>query len=237
MSAFGQWTLTQPRDRAEMQPPLPIDNPLMIPALAASTPPVSACASAAVGGHFDQGDDDKWLSQVEILTHFGPHRRLWMGPQFAFKTFQSSSVDVIDEMEEGLLDLDISLPNRPEQSNPVSVPTRSRGGGGGGGAVGGGSVGGGSGRRKSGGAQGGGGGRVPVGLSRRLSSFGMSHDFNRKCFVCVLLLYLPGFARVPLHPPEARPHSKTKQKRSIQKKSQKRTNIRLYIFQNRKQNL
>lgn len=24
--------------------------------------------------------------QVEINTHAGPHRRLWMGPQFVFKT-------------------------------------------------------------------------------------------------------------------------------------------------------
>ncbi|XP_026675681.1 breast carcinoma-amplified sequence 3 homolog [Diaphorina citri] len=30
---------------------------------------------------------DKWLSQVEIITHAGPHRRLWMGPQFSFKTY------------------------------------------------------------------------------------------------------------------------------------------------------
>ena len=72
--------------------------------------------------------------QVEILTHFGPHRRLWMGPQFAFKTFQhtspSSSLmgaagtaagDHRMMEEEELLDLDISLPSRPhEQSNPVS---------------------------------------------------------------------------------------------------------------------
>lgn len=32
-------------------------------------------------------DDDRWLSQVEIVTHAGPHRRLWMGPQFTFKTY------------------------------------------------------------------------------------------------------------------------------------------------------
>ncbi|KAK9875808.1 hypothetical protein WA026_009594 [Henosepilachna vigintioctopunctata] len=31
--------------------------------------------------------DDYWLSQVEIVTHAGPHRRLWMGPQFTFKTY------------------------------------------------------------------------------------------------------------------------------------------------------
>ena len=66
MSAFGQWSLIQPRDRADLQPPLPIDNPLMIPALAAATPPPlhhAALHAAHSGGH-DCGDEDKWLSQV-----------------------------------------------------------------------------------------------------------------------------------------------------------------------------
>ncbi len=130
VSPFGQWSLTQPRDRADLQPPLPIDNPIMIPALAAATPPTAHAhhfgASASDAG---AGDEDKWLSQVEILTHFGPHRRLWMGPQFAFKTFQQAPSSAggggaggcssVDELSEELLDLDISLPNRPEQSNPV----------------------------------------------------------------------------------------------------------------------
>lgn len=35
--------------------------------------------------------DDQWLSQVEIITHAGPHRRLWMGPQFIFKTYNAPS--------------------------------------------------------------------------------------------------------------------------------------------------
>lgn len=29
--------------------------------------------------------------QVEIITHAGPHRRLWMGPQFSFKTYQENT--------------------------------------------------------------------------------------------------------------------------------------------------
>ncbi|XP_064392789.1 BCAS3 microtubule associated cell migration factor-like isoform X1 [Halichondria panicea] len=33
--------------------------------------------------------NDQWLSQVEILTHAPPTRRLWMGPQFSFKSYQS----------------------------------------------------------------------------------------------------------------------------------------------------
>ena len=28
--------------------------------------------------------------QVEISTHVGPHRRLWMGPQFTFHAYQGN---------------------------------------------------------------------------------------------------------------------------------------------------
>ena len=34
----------------------------------------------------------EWLSQVEILTYAPPSRRLWMGPQFSFKAYTTSSV-------------------------------------------------------------------------------------------------------------------------------------------------
>lgn len=33
----------------------------------------------------------EWLSQVEILTHAPPSRRLWMGPQFSFKSYHSNT--------------------------------------------------------------------------------------------------------------------------------------------------
>ena len=32
--------------------------------------------------------DDQWLAYIDMETHAAPHRRLWMGPQFSFKTFQ-----------------------------------------------------------------------------------------------------------------------------------------------------
>ena len=33
--------------------------------------------------------DSEWLANIEIETHPAPHRRLWMGPQFKFKTYQT----------------------------------------------------------------------------------------------------------------------------------------------------
>lgn len=32
----------------------------------------------------------EWIKQIEVNTHIGPHRRLFMGPQFVFKTFNSN---------------------------------------------------------------------------------------------------------------------------------------------------
>ncbi|KAJ0064074.1 hypothetical protein NL108_018198 [Boleophthalmus pectinirostris] len=96
-------------------------------------------------------DDEEWLSQVEIVTHTGPHRRLWMGPQFQFKTLHpsgqttviSSSSSVISsssvlqtqgpsEVQQPLLDFDTddmdlqSLRIQPIRSEPVSMPGSSR---------------------------------------------------------------------------------------------------------------
>ena len=43
-------------------------------------------------GHlqFPQSDSE-WLANIEIETHPPPHRRLWMGPQFKFKTYQAAT--------------------------------------------------------------------------------------------------------------------------------------------------
>ena len=80
VEAFGQWTLNPPKATNDLQPPLNQGNPLMDSLYFGLESPLSRHPS---GGH-----DDKWLSQVEIVTHVGPHRRLWMGPQFCFKTLR-----------------------------------------------------------------------------------------------------------------------------------------------------
>ncbi|XP_048375318.1 BCAS3 microtubule associated cell migration factor [Sphaerodactylus townsendi] len=90
-------------------------------------------------------EDEEWLSQVEIVTHTGPHRRLWMGPQFQFKTIHpsgqttviSSSSSVLqshgpNDTPQPLLDFDTddldlnSLRIQPVRSEPVSMPGSSR---------------------------------------------------------------------------------------------------------------
>jgi hypothetical protein len=65
-------------------------------------------------------NNNEWIKQIEVNTHVGPHRRLFMGPQFVFKTFNSnltttmlnpSSSSVIGDTETPIIDLsgDIEL--------------------------------------------------------------------------------------------------------------------------------
>ena len=102
---YGQWTLTPPRDSADLHPPLLSDSPLMLsldqllnrgtqaPWGQARAAKKSSPATDPFSGKDEAApsEEDKWLSQVEIVTHVGPHRRLWMGPQFCFKTFRTAS--------------------------------------------------------------------------------------------------------------------------------------------------
>ncbi|KAF5287899.1 hypothetical protein FQA39_LY04073 [Lamprigera yunnana] len=57
--------------------------------------------------------DNRWLSQVEIGTHAGPHRRLWMGPQFTFKTYTTNG-SPLSLHEAQIVDVN--------RSKPVNMP-------------------------------------------------------------------------------------------------------------------
>lgn len=77
VEAKAQWTLLRNESFPDVVPPLPSNNPLL-----------NEFEKLNRSSQVDENDDnkgDKWLSQVEIITHSGPHRRLWMGPQFQFK--------------------------------------------------------------------------------------------------------------------------------------------------------
>lgn len=78
----AQWNLMRKDTFIEIQPPLPQENWLLKNRM---DPREKFCEV-----DFSDGDD-RWLSQVEIVTSSGPHRRLWMGPQFIFKTYNTPS--------------------------------------------------------------------------------------------------------------------------------------------------
>lgn len=108
--AYGQWNLSKAggRERNEVSPPLEATNPLLI-------------SKEQLGSQEEpwpeDDTEDRWLSQVEIVTHIGPARRLWMGPQFSFRTFQH-----MGQGEDDLGDLDVTVTTRPQQSDPVQMP-------------------------------------------------------------------------------------------------------------------
>nr|CAD7263741.1 unnamed protein product [Timema shepardi] len=108
--AKAQWLLL--RQSTELPPPLPASNPLM--ALPDRLLPVTDTRQHSC--------DERWLSQVEIVTHAGPHRRLWMGPQFTFKTYTTSSGAPLSLLEMETVDVGVGHGSRPARSNPVNMP-------------------------------------------------------------------------------------------------------------------
>lgn len=68
-------------------------------------------------------------------THLGPHRRLWMGPQFQFKHYSEATVSVchpnsnvftadLPQTSMNIVDADLkSLPIQWSKSTPVHVPS------------------------------------------------------------------------------------------------------------------
>lgn len=81
VTAHAQWTLQRQSNSCDIQAPLHASNILLC----------MADNHESVKGNKHDYSEDRWLSQVEIITHAGPHRRLWMGPQFTFKTYNGTS--------------------------------------------------------------------------------------------------------------------------------------------------
>ncbi|XP_077297871.1 breast carcinoma-amplified sequence 3 homolog isoform X2 [Arctopsyche grandis] len=106
----AQWPLLRPQSSNDIMAPLPSHHILV--------KPIHPNKDASEKEFLDA--EDRWLSQVEIMTHAGPHRRLWMGPQFVFKTYNAASGTSLS-----LLDFDaVEVGTGPAvaRSNPVNMP-------------------------------------------------------------------------------------------------------------------
>ncbi|CAK9805245.1 Breast carcinoma-amplified sequence 3 homolog [Anthophora quadrimaculata] len=110
VEAKGQWPLLRSPNSLEIMPPLPTSSPL----LSVNTVPKDI--------HDGDLAEDHWLSQVEIVTHAGPHRRLWMGPQFVFKTYNATSGAAVNLVEAEAVEIGVTGGSRPARSNPVNMP-------------------------------------------------------------------------------------------------------------------
>jgi len=111
VTAFGQWNLFKPvgKERCEVAAPLSSNNPLLL---------ARTVLNSKEDEWLEEGEDEdeRWLSQVEILTHIGPARRLWMGPQFCFRPFQKPGC------EDELKDLDVTAVTYRPRSEPMTMP-------------------------------------------------------------------------------------------------------------------
>ncbi|KAJ1351772.1 hypothetical protein KIN20_007908 [Parelaphostrongylus tenuis] len=73
------WTLQRTKNNADMPPPLHPGSPLLTWLVPVKTHPRAI------------QEADMWISQVEVCTYSGPHRRLWMGPQFRFFEYREEN--------------------------------------------------------------------------------------------------------------------------------------------------
>ncbi|XP_076177095.1 uncharacterized protein LOC143151636 isoform X2 [Ptiloglossa arizonensis] len=110
VEAKGQWPLLRCPNSEEILPPLPTSSPL--PSVVSIPKDIQDVDLA----------EDRWLSQVEIVTHAGPHRRLWMGPQFVFKTYNATSGAPVNLVEAEAIEIGVTGASRPARSNPVNMP-------------------------------------------------------------------------------------------------------------------
>lgn len=118
VEAKAQWPLQRSSQSPEVLPPLSPSNLLLCgPEL--RMPPVESDTNGQL--------EERWLSQVEIVTHAGPHRRLWMGPQITFKTYTNTTsgsnvlLQDVEAVEVGTVPV-----SRPARSNPVNMPSGGR---------------------------------------------------------------------------------------------------------------
>ena len=76
----------------------------------------------------EKGLGTEWLAQIEMDTHDGPARRLWMGPQFKFTQVQSDSNPfqcATSRVPSALLDSQEDLEGRRiQQSAPMPILRR-----------------------------------------------------------------------------------------------------------------
>ncbi|XP_058444676.1 uncharacterized protein LOC131426178 isoform X2 [Malaya genurostris] len=135
VEAKAQWTLQRQETNcsSDIQPPLPLDNWLIKDRFLEDVRGDALNDYGSIDQHRGAGDhrgstssidhDDRWLSQVEIITHAGPHRRLWMGPQFMFKTYNTPSGSPLTSIDTESVEIGAgSTINRPARSNPMNMP-------------------------------------------------------------------------------------------------------------------
>uniref|UniRef100_T1P8Z6 Breast carcinoma amplified sequence 3 n=1 Tax=Musca domestica TaxID=7370 RepID=T1P8Z6_MUSDO len=120
VEAKAQWNLGRRKEGSqEIMPPLSSDNWLVKNR--------NSCMLTDSTRQYDDSDDrgESWLAQVEIVTHAGPHRRLWMGPQFVFKTYNTPSGSNLSHVDSEAVEIGTNkaaASTKPDHSSPLNMP-------------------------------------------------------------------------------------------------------------------
>ncbi|VDK45066.1 unnamed protein product [Anisakis simplex] len=94
--ANANWVLQRYKSTADVRAPLTETSPFI----------VWLNNSSAKDKEVDDSSDsdnscDNWIAHIEVFTYSEPHRRLWTGPQFTFKTYLSSGHSSADLVPPG----------------------------------------------------------------------------------------------------------------------------------------
>ncbi|XP_075154648.1 breast carcinoma-amplified sequence 3 protein rudhira [Haematobia irritans] len=126
VEAKAQWNLGRRKEGSqEITPPLSLDNWLVKNR--------NSCMLTDSTRQYDDSDDrgDSWLAQVEIVTHAGPHRRLWMGPQFVFKTYNTPSGSNLSHVDIEAVEIGTNKATtsttKPDHTSPLNMPLTAAG--------------------------------------------------------------------------------------------------------------
>uniref|UniRef100_A0A0R3S4D9 BCAS3 domain-containing protein n=1 Tax=Elaeophora elaphi TaxID=1147741 RepID=A0A0R3S4D9_9BILA len=94
-TAVAQWTLQRNKLSADFRAPICEQNPLW----------QWFFLQDVYEEKSEEEVNAKWISQIEVLTYLDPHRRLWMGPQFSFRTYiqslEHASADLVSIITPG----------------------------------------------------------------------------------------------------------------------------------------
>uniref|UniRef100_A0A914EFI6 BCAS3 domain-containing protein n=1 Tax=Acrobeloides nanus TaxID=290746 RepID=A0A914EFI6_9BILA len=78
VSAVSQWSLQRPRGSSGIEPPLDQHCPLVLENFKSNE-------------KSKESKSDNWIRHIEGTCYSGPHRRIWMGPQFSFGVYTPTS--------------------------------------------------------------------------------------------------------------------------------------------------
>ncbi|CAD5220713.1 unnamed protein product [Bursaphelenchus xylophilus] len=104
--ALSEWSLTRSKESSSL---LEITNP----------------TNEKKRGRFAKTSQGSWLPHVEITTYAGPHRRIWMGPQFTFGVYAFTGHSSAELVSPGANNSALHVFTTPQKCCPVLIEKNS----------------------------------------------------------------------------------------------------------------